>query len=98
MDNFQKMLEFAIQEIMNAEQYIKMANKFSQDENISLKFQSFAKESVKRNREILTILKEQLKKNSSENKYNLEDSLFYDIYEDWFESVEFRANNFKINR
>lgn len=98
MDNFQKMLEFAIQEIMNAEQYIKMANKFSQDENISLKFQSFAKESVKRNREILNILKEQLKKNSSENKYNLEDSLFYDIYEDWFESVEFRANNFKINR
>lgn len=98
MDNFQKMLEFAIQEIMNAEQYIKMANKFSQDENISLKFQSFAKESVKRNREILNILKEQLKKNSSENKYNLEDSLFYDIYEDWFESVEFKANNFKTNR
>ena len=93
-------MEYAISEINMAENYIKMAEAFCEEESIALKFQEIAKSELSHHKFDMEIVHNEIKKklDNGQPVLALEDSLLYEIYEDWFREVEARVNNFKIKK
>lgn len=93
-------MKYAIAEVNAAENYIKMAEKFCEEESTALKFQEMAKTELNHHKYDMEIIRCELKKKKDNGEYtlDLEDSLLYEVYKDWFIEVEARVNNFKIKK
>jgi hypothetical protein len=93
-------MERAVSEIMTAQDYIKIAESFCDQEEIALKFQEIAKDEIEHHNYDMDIIEKEIKrcKESGEEVMELKDSLFYDVYEDWFREVDDRVNNFKVKK
>lgn len=100
MNKIKKLIQYAVFEIVTAEDYIKMAESYADNESIALKFQEIAKDEIEHHVYDMSIVNKMIKEEQDEGKtvLELENSLLYDVYYDWFKSVEARVNNFKIKR
>lgn len=100
MIKIKKLMEYAISEITMAEDYIKIAESICEEEAMALKFQEMAKDELKHHQYDIEVIKKELekKKEKGEHVLELEDSLLYDVYKDWFGNVEARVNNFKVKK